>query len=234
MRYKDEIEIVGINDITSAKNMAHLLKYDSIYGRMNAEVSYDDAHIIVDGKKYPYFCEKDVTRVDWDALGADIVVEASGKYIDADKARVELGGSVKKVLITAPAQHGSNDAQKAMGIIALALLSGGYIDTLEIPIWVKMACATSMALGTSAGGWRIISTMGTKIFKMESINGFAADLNSSLVIFTATFLHLPVSTTHESVSPRQRHCQQCTGRQRIDRGYRRYRTVGSHCIPAAL
>ena len=82
--------------------------------------------------------------------------------------------------------HGSNDAQKAMGIIALALLSGGYIETMEIPIWVKIACATSMALGTSAGGWRIISTMGTKIFKMESINGFAADLNSSIVIFTAT------------------------------------------------
>ncbi len=92
--------------------------------------------------------------------------------------------------------HGSNDAQKAMGIIALALLSGGYIETMEIPIWVKIACATSMALGTSAGGWRIISTMGTKIFKMESINGFAADLNSSIVIFTATFLPLPVSTTH--------------------------------------
>ena len=92
--------------------------------------------------------------------------------------------------------HGSNAAQKAMGIIALALLSGGYIDTMEIPIWVKIACATSMALGTSAGGWRIISTMGSKIFKMESINGFAADLNSSIVIFTATFLHLPVSTTH--------------------------------------
>ncbi|WP_101912251.1 inorganic phosphate transporter [Megasphaera vaginalis (ex Bordigoni et al. 2020)] len=92
--------------------------------------------------------------------------------------------------------HGSNDAQKAMGIIALALLSGGYIDTMEIPVWVKFACATSMALGTSAGGWRIISTMGTKIFKLASVNGFAADLNSSLVIFMATFLHLPVSTTH--------------------------------------
>ena len=92
--------------------------------------------------------------------------------------------------------HGSNDAQKAMGIIALALLSGGYIDTMEIPTGVKLACATSMALGTSAGGWRIISTMGTKIFKLESINGFAADLNSSVVIFTATLLHLPVSTTH--------------------------------------
>jgi glyceraldehyde 3-phosphate dehydrogenase len=105
MRFKDEIEIVGINDITSAKNMSHLLKYDSIYGRMNAEVSYDDNNIIVDGKKYPYFCEKDVTKVDWSALGADIVVEASGKYTDANKAKVELGGSVKKVLITAPARN---------------------------------------------------------------------------------------------------------------------------------
>lgn len=92
--------------------------------------------------------------------------------------------------------HGSNDAQKAMGIITLTLLSGGYIDSLDVPTWVKLACATSMALGTAAGGWRIISTMGSKIFKLETINGFAADLNSAITIFTATFLHLPVSTTH--------------------------------------
>ena len=61
--------------------------------------------------------------------------------------------------------HGSNDAQKAMGIITLTLLSGGYIDTLDVPTWVKVACASAMALGTAAGGWRIISTMGTKIFQ---------------------------------------------------------------------
>lgn len=92
--------------------------------------------------------------------------------------------------------HGSNDAQKAMGIITLTLLSGGYIDTLDVPIWVKIACASAMALGTAAGGWKIIATVGNKIFKLETINGFAADLNSALTIFTATFLHLPVSTTH--------------------------------------
>lgn len=92
--------------------------------------------------------------------------------------------------------HGSNDAQKAMGIITLTLLSGGFIDTLDVPIWVKLICACAMTAGTAAGGWRIISTMGTKIFKMQTINGFAADLNSSIVIFTATLLHLPVSTTH--------------------------------------
>lgn len=92
--------------------------------------------------------------------------------------------------------HGSNDAQKAMGIITLTLLSAGYIPTLEVPIWVKVAAAMAMASGTAAGGWRIIHTMGAKIFKLEPISGFAADLNSSITIFGATLLQLPVSTTH--------------------------------------
>ncbi|WP_371365587.1 hypothetical protein SRRS_03010 [Sporomusa rhizae] len=92
--------------------------------------------------------------------------------------------------------HGSNDAQKAMGIITLALVSSGQIPSLEVPTWVKVACATAMACGTAVGGWKIIKTMGGKIFRLEPINGFAADLNSSMVIFIATNLHLPVSTTH--------------------------------------
>jgi PiT family inorganic phosphate transporter len=92
--------------------------------------------------------------------------------------------------------HGSNDAQKSMGIITLALLSGGCIDTLEVPTIVKLLCAAAMALGTSFGGWKIIRTVGGKIFKMQPIHGFAADLNSAIVIFSATLLHLPVSTTH--------------------------------------
>ncbi len=92
--------------------------------------------------------------------------------------------------------HGSNDAQKAMGIITLTLVSTGYLSTFDVPTWVKMAAAMSMGLGTAAGGWRIIRTMGGKIFKLEPISGFSADLNSSFVIFGATLLHLPVSTTH--------------------------------------
>ena len=92
--------------------------------------------------------------------------------------------------------HGSNDAQKAMGIITLTLVASGHLQTLDVPIWVKIACATAMALGTAAGGWKIIATVGSKIFKLESINGFAADLTSAITIFTATLLHLPVSTTH--------------------------------------
>ena len=92
--------------------------------------------------------------------------------------------------------HGANDAQKAMGIITLALLSGGCITTMDVPFWVKVSAALAMGCGTAVGGWKIIRTMGGKIFKLEPISGFAADLNSSLVIFAATLLHLPVSTTH--------------------------------------
>lgn len=113
-------------------------------------------------------------------------------------ARVNLTANRLQVLSAAlmAFSHGSNDAQKSMGIITLALLSGGFIGTLEVPNIVKLLCAAAMACGTSVGGWKIIRTVGGKIFKMHPIHGFAADLNSSLVIFSATLMHLPVSTTH--------------------------------------
>jgi inorganic phosphate transporter, PiT family len=92
--------------------------------------------------------------------------------------------------------HGSNDAQKSMGIISLSLLSAGFINSFHVPIWVKIACALAMSAGTAFGGWRIIRTMGGKIFRIEPINGFAADFTSSVVIYTASLLGAPVSTTH--------------------------------------
>lgn len=96
--------------------------------------------------------------------------------------------------------HGTNDAQKAMGIITFALVTADFQDHMEVPLWVKLSAATAMALGTSVGGWKIIKTMGTKIFKIEPINGFAADMTGATVIFGATLLHLPVSTTHAITS----------------------------------
>lgn len=92
--------------------------------------------------------------------------------------------------------HGTNDAQKAMGIIVFALVAAGIQDTMDVPVWVKISAAAAMALGTSVGGWKIIKTMGTKIFKIEPINGFAADVSSAFIIISATVFHLPVSTTH--------------------------------------
>ncbi len=106
-------------------------------------------------------------------------------------------------IVTAALQsfaHGTNDAQKAMGIMTFALISADQWSSLEPPLWVKLAAATAMALGTSVGGWKIIKTLGTKIFKIEPMNGFAADVSSASVIFTATLLHLPISTTHAATS----------------------------------
>jgi PiT family inorganic phosphate transporter len=92
--------------------------------------------------------------------------------------------------------HGGNDAQKAMGIIVFGLVAAGVQTDLEVPLWVKIAAALAMGLGTSIGGWRIIKTVSGKIVKIEPINGFASDLTSSLVIQFSTFLGKPLSTTH--------------------------------------
>ncbi|MDN7247382.1 inorganic phosphate transporter [Planococcus shenhongbingii] len=92
--------------------------------------------------------------------------------------------------------HGTNDAQKAMGIITMALIVNGYQSSDDIQFWVQFVCALAMALGTSVGGWRIIKTVGGKIMKIRPVNGVAADITGAAVIFGATFIHLPVSTTH--------------------------------------
>jgi PiT family inorganic phosphate transporter len=92
--------------------------------------------------------------------------------------------------------HGANDAQKTMGVIALALFASGSIDTFYIPTWVKIVCAVAMALGTYSGGWRIIHTLGSKVMKPDPIHGFAAETTAASVIQIATHFGVPVSTTH--------------------------------------
>ncbi len=92
--------------------------------------------------------------------------------------------------------HGTNDAQKAMGIITMALIAAGWQTTDEVQGWVRFACALAMGLGTSIGGYKIIKTVGGKIMKIRPVNGVAADLSSASIIFGATLIHLPVSTTH--------------------------------------
>jgi len=92
--------------------------------------------------------------------------------------------------------HGSNDAQKTMGIITLALFSAGILKEFTIPLWVVITCAFVMALGTMAGGWKIIRTMGSKVIKLKPIHGFAAETSAAAVILTASHFGIPVSTTH--------------------------------------
>jgi PiT family inorganic phosphate transporter len=92
--------------------------------------------------------------------------------------------------------HGSNDAQKSMGVITLALASYGAIHTFHIPAWVILSCAVSMALGTAMGGWRIIKTVGTDFVKLAPVHGFCAETSSAGVILTASAMGIPISTTH--------------------------------------
>src|SRR5688500_3863355 len=92
--------------------------------------------------------------------------------------------------------HGTNDAQKTMGIIAGVLLTAGYLTVFEIPFWVVMAAHIAIALGTLSGGWRIVHTMGSKITRLQPFGGFAAETAGAITLFTASAAGIPVSTTH--------------------------------------
>ena len=92
--------------------------------------------------------------------------------------------------------HGSNDAQKTMGIMTLALVSAGILAEPVVPLWVILAAATAISLGTAAGGWRIIRTMGQKVVKLDPVHGFAAETTAATIIVGASHFGMPVSTTH--------------------------------------
>jgi PiT family inorganic phosphate transporter len=94
--------------------------------------------------------------------------------------------------------HGANDAQKTMGVITLALIANGNLssDTFNVPTWVKIAAGLTIAAGTYAGGWRIIRTLGQRIYKMQPEHGFAAQLSAGTTLFVGTHFGFPISTTH--------------------------------------
>ncbi len=109
-----DIEIVGINDLTDTKTLAHLLKYDSILGRFNGTVAAADGAIVVNGATIPVFAERDPAALPWGKVGADIVVESTGIFTDADKAAGHIAGGAKKVIISAPAK--GEDITIVMGV----------------------------------------------------------------------------------------------------------------------
>jgi glyceraldehyde 3-phosphate dehydrogenase len=100
-----EIEFVAVNDLTTPATLAHLLKYDSILGNLKNEISATEDSIVVDGKAIKVFAERDPAKLDWASVGAEIVVESTGFFTDATKAKAHLGSTVKKVIISAPASH---------------------------------------------------------------------------------------------------------------------------------
>lgn len=116
------------------------------------------------------------------------------------KAPSGLNKGFKRLQIVSAAfmafSHGTADAQKSMGVITMALLSYGLIPSFDVPTWVKIACAVSMGIGTAAGGWRIIKTVGHDFVKLQPVHGFCVETASAGVILGAASMGMPVSTTH--------------------------------------
>ena len=135
-------------------------------------------------------------------LGILLVVLVSWLFVRANPARTD--GIFRKLQLLTSALysigHGSNDAQKTAGIIAVLLYANGYYKEFTVPAWVVLSCLTVMGIGTMLGGWRIVHTMGSKITRLTPMQGACAESAGALTLFGATYLGIPVSTTHTITS----------------------------------
>jgi len=124
---------------------------------------------------------------------------ANTVYLFSWKASPKINGVFKRLQIVTSLglalSHGTNDAQKTMGIITLALVITGVQSTFEVPFWVILVCATAIGIGTALGGWQLIKTLGSKFYKIRPVHGFSSQATSAIVIITASLLGGPVSTT---------------------------------------
>jgi glyceraldehyde 3-phosphate dehydrogenase len=130
-----DIEFVAVNDLTTPATLAHLLKYDSILGNLKNEITHGEDFIAVDGKKIKVFAERDPAKLDWASVGAQIVVESTGFFTDAEKAKTHLGSTVKKVIISAPATN--EDITIVLGV------NEGKYDAAKHNIISNASCTTN-------------------------------------------------------------------------------------------
>ncbi len=130
-----DIEVVAVNDLTSPATLAHLLKYDSILGNLKSDVTATDDSISIDGKKLKVFAEKDPAKLPWESVGAQIVVESTGRFTDAAAAKSHLGKTVKKVIISAPATN--EDITVVLGV------NEGKYDPAKHNIISNASCTTN-------------------------------------------------------------------------------------------
>jgi len=130
-----DIEIVGVNDLTDNKTLAHLLKYDSILGRLDGEVTHGEDSISVDGASFKALAERDPKALPWGDLGADVVVESTGIFVDGEKAQAHIDGGAKKVVISAPARN--EDITIVLGV------NEGDYDPAQHHIISNASCTTN-------------------------------------------------------------------------------------------
>jgi PiT family inorganic phosphate transporter len=129
-----------------------------------------------------------------------LVLMVALTWIFRNASRKPLGKAFRRLQVFSAGYmafaHGSNDAQKTMGVITLALFAAGVIPTQDVPVWVIVISASAISLGTAFGGWRIMNTMGNRVVELEPIHGFAAETTAATVLLVTARLGMPVSTTH--------------------------------------
>ena len=161
-----DVEIVAVNDLTDNKTLAHLLKYDSILGRFDGDVTYDETSITAGGKTFKVFEEKDPAKLDWSSVGADVVVESTGRFTKAEDAKKHLEGGAKKVIISAPAKN--EDITIVMGV------NDGDYDPEKDTIISNASCTTN-CLAPMA---KVLNdSVGIERGLMTTIHAYTADQN---------------------------------------------------------
>ena len=161
-----DIQVVGVNDLTDNKSLAHLLKYDSILGRLDGDVSFSGDEITVDGKSFKALAERDPSALPWKELGADVVIESTGIFTDANKAKVHIDGGAKKVIISAPAKN--EDFTVVLGV------NDGDYDPATHHIISNASCTTNCLAPLA----KVINdTFGIERGLMTTIHAYTQDQN---------------------------------------------------------
>jgi glyceraldehyde 3-phosphate dehydrogenase len=161
-----DIQVVGVNDLTDNKSLAHLLKYDSILGRLDGDVSFSGDEISVDGKSFKALAERDPAALPWKELGADVVIESTGIFTDATKAQAHIAGGAKKVIISAPAKN--EDFTVVMGV------NDGDYDAATHNIISNASCTTNCLAPLA----KVINdTFGIERGLMTTIHAYTQDQN---------------------------------------------------------
>jgi glyceraldehyde 3-phosphate dehydrogenase len=161
-----DIEIVAVNDLTDNKTLAHLLKYDSILGRLDADVTYDETSIYVGEQKIVAFEERDPAKLDWASVGVDIVIESTGFFTDATKAKAHIDGGAKKVIISAPAKN--EDVTIVMGV------NHELYDPAEHTVISNASCTTNCLAPMAKA---LNDALGIEKGLMTTIHAYTQDQN---------------------------------------------------------
>ncbi len=165
---KPELEVVAINDLTDAATLAHLLKYDTAYGRYAGEVSSEGNSIVVDGRAYPVYAEADPAKLPWGELGVDVVLECTGRFVDAAKMGLHLQAGAKSVILSAPSKGGKHD-------VPTYLLGVNAGDQEASQALISNASCTTNCIAPVA---KVISrTFGIDKAMMTTIHSYTGDQN---------------------------------------------------------